>query len=1273
MRAARRRRGRQEGSALIIALVFVTAISLMVAAVLSFADVGLRASKTYQERSASSYAADGAIAAAVKRYSTTGPCDSSTAPLVAGPSGDTPVNDHGVIVRCVGPPPTGSKATQPINSLLSLGTDPADGITSSQELRLLGDVFSNTKVTAGATMVVQGQVSALDTCSGPIQTVPPTPLRCSNTVPAAPADSSRGRDPDYVPDTTTVPELRTVPPCPAAGWLVELEPGYYDDAAALNALTSSPACNDKVVWFRPGLYYFDLGFRGGPTTWTVNNASVTVVGGTPKGPADWAPLPNPSATRPTLSVPGSCEADGAPGPGVQIIAGGRTHLQVDKGRMELCATTPIKTDAKQQIALFGLGSTRPYLDPHSLEGTSIVATGFTSCTPVEASCSPAINAQTINETPLKTADAALDTSRPSASLSFDAFRPGVPRGSKIDSISLLVKHQDTGGPVTDTVTADFPGTTCQSAAPAAPVQPRTDGRLDLGLACNLKRPEDFDALKLTYSATLTSGGAATVKVDGAVIEVAYRTPVTHRPTAVDASPGFNDPRNGPENALEIGEQPALRTADAALSNATSSAASLTLVGLGDPFLARNADIDSAVLRVAHQDGVDPAAPTLTVQSGAATCTPLLKKFPDAVTDERIDLRAECGFDTADKLRDLKATFAAALSPTDRAAVYRLDGIWLEVVSKAGTGPVVPAPPVLRRANGFLPPTEFLQPERAYFTGEVPGPLTADANLAGPTTTASLTLNNFSGTPLPPGSKITSAKLRVAHQEDPNVASVGVTATVPPGPDSPGGTCTVVPPNAATLTTHPVPLAAGCPLTSPDQLAGLTAAYTANRTTVTQSASQVPAGATGNGFLTPDNGRAIDGTLTANALLQSAGPTTASVSLTGFNQSPPPPGSTIDSATLRVVHRDDGEIAPVTVQVNFPGSTCIQTLPIRNGALFEDPLPNLQACGLTDPAKLADLSVLYKADLAPAGSTAADFLDGVALDITYRPPAVDKLDGIELDIVFEAPTLTPLCPLGTAGCDLLTVAPASGDSATRFVAGGTIYAPTGGVVISMDGVRDQVLKRGIIGRSIKLGLKPASSFKRPIGAIPPEIVTFTAYPDDPLTPANALPTTSLFTPPNNAKAIREQPAALAQADLNTIDPVASLDLSGYTVPVSGPVDGAVLHVRHQDSGNTVQVLVKVGTRICVTQDLVSSPTTLRDDQVDLAQYVDPTPPPECTFDTPAKLEAITVTYMVGLAPSTAMATATLDGITLAVLSKPIVRAIVTFDRAVAKVQGYSVLR
>ena len=1291
MRPERPGRRGEEGSALIIALIFLTTIAVVVASILSFTDVGLKASNKYdfKQRASTSYAAEGGIATAIKRYSSTGPCDNFSAPRI-GPTTapGTAVNGEGMIVRCDGPPPAGSRATQPVNSLLSLGSG-ANGIRSTGELRLLGDAFSRTTVSTdpGAAMVVQGEVSAIGNCTGPIQTAPPSPLRCANTSPPPPepADPTRGRDPDYNPAVVAVPVRRTVPACPA-GWLVALEPGYYDDAEALNRLTASPStCTGKVIWFLPGAYYFDLGFRGGATTWTVDDPSVVVVGGEPK---DWNPA---SPTVPSIRVPGGCKADGD-GPvgsfgGVQIVAGGDTRLDLKKGRVELCAT-PSTTD--QQLALFGLG---PELaaDVHALEASDISGAGFTS----------ALDAQTIGEVPLRAAEATItDMAAPTASLDFGAFSPGVPSGSVIDTVTLRIKHQEDPGAPGDvgpiTVTADFAGSLCGPSNPIAPqlltpsIGTYREDTIDLVLTCGLAKPADLADLAVTYTVERASGGSSaplSAKVDGVSVEVQYQTPITRKPTAVVGMPGFSSP----VDALEIGEPPRalvngmrvnppapLPVPEATLT--AGSSASIELAGFADPPLpAPTTTRVSAVLRVAHRDQGANAVVTFPFRTGV--CSLPLPQRAD-LTDDRVNL-ADCPpsgstITRADVNGLTSATFSATLTAGGPATV-QLDGLWLEVADGASAPARAPA---TRRAStatsvGFAPA------ESAKVIGEQPTALAAVANLVGGTDSASLQLQGFNRIPVAPGSRIGSIKLRVAHLEDAGIASVA--ALTGPLPGYPAGCPLTIPTTLVPgLPVTEVDLRAQCPLAPLDTLAQLDAVtYTATRKT--ETARLTPAMATEPvAFVNELDGRAIDGKV-ANAPLQN-GAQPASLRLAGYSLTPPPPaGSTFDSATLRIVHREKGEITNgVKADVKFTDKlaacpTGPQEVTTRNGDTLVEDTIDLRACGLSNPGQLAGLTVSYQ--VTGAAPTDEAFLDGVVLDLSYRPPATDLLDGVELVIQSEPPRLRDLCRGVTTACDLLKVTPHVADPAipgdvtdvtTRFVAAGTIYAPSAGVDISMYGLDHPVLKRGLVARNIKLGLRPLGGFQRPTGVIPPELVTFTAYPDRTLAPT--VVTTTGFTEADNAKVFREQPMATAKATLPTRAATsASIDLSGYQadLPNGAVIDSAVLRVRHKDIGNTVSVTVKAGTTTCVVRDLASSPTEMSEDQIDLVQNVGAFAP-ACKLDKKSKLAAVTVTYTVALATTATMATAELDGITLEVLSGPLVRADVTFERDKAEVKSYRVL-
>ncbi|MCZ0973734.1 hypothetical protein O1L55_25300 [Streptomyces albulus] len=382
------------------------------------------------------------------------------------------------------------------------------------------------------------------------------------------------------------------------------------------------------------------------------------------------------------------------------MMGGGSQFQVDRGHVELCA--PVTPDA-QQLAVYGVQSPKP---SHTLKPTEVVTnTGFAN--PVHALTSgeqptlPGCSQPT--DTASCTADAVLDpTKRQSASMQLAGFTPQVPPGSVITSATLHVKHEDDGNltaPGAVKVTTAVGGDTCRTDNLPRHTALATDPPIDLLGACGLTNPARLTGLTVTYAATLDAGGtAATERLDGIWLEVAYRTPTTFKPTAVTASTGFTANGTDPVNALEIGEQPTPLVAGADLTTAAPSA-SITLAGFGQPPLQPGSTIDSAVLRVAHRETGDAAAPRINVTpaGGGDSCTNLPLTARPGLGDDRVDLKA-CGISDAAQLTGLTATYTAGLKPGGSAGADSLDGIWLEIVHD----PPPPRPATSAKSTTFVP-------------------------------------------------------------------------------------------------------------------------------------------------------------------------------------------------------------------------------------------------------------------------------------------------------------------------------------------------------------------------------------------------------------------------------------------------------------------------------------------------------------------------------------------------------------------------------------------
>ncbi|MEU3838681.1 hypothetical protein AB0E88_01375 [Streptomyces sp. NPDC028635] len=1267
----RRPRDDEQGATLILALAFVVVFSLVTVSLLSFAGTGLKAASVYADQGRRDYSADGATQLAISHFAQGNPCADYTAP---------PVDGRRMIVHCdpLNASPVTTRATQPQNALRSLGRAAQDGIhVTTHGLRVQGSVFSRSDITTGTgtSMVVAGDVSAVGDCSRAVSQ-PQLPAAqapyvrdCANDTPSAPADEVMGTDPDYAPPATAVPARQTVPACPGPGsWLVRLRPGYYDDARALSRLTGGD-CPDAVVWLQPGVYYFDFTFTGGTAVWTVDDPTVSVVGGTQSG---WDPG---APTRPAVPDPGGC--DKTRPAGVEVMMGGGSQFRVDRGHVELCA--PVTPDA-QQMAVYGVQPPKP---SHTLKPTAVVTnTGFANpgqaLTTGEQPTLPGCPQPT--GTASCTADAVLDpTKRRSASIQFAGFTPQVPPGSVVTSATLRVGHQDDGdlsAPGAVKVTTAVGGDTCRSDTLPRHTALTEDPPIDLLGPCGLTDPARLTGLTVTYAAALDADGTtATERLDGIRLEVAYRTPATFKPTAVTASTGFTAAGTDPDNALEIGEQPTSSVAGAVLTEAAPSA-SITLAGFGLPPLPPGSTIDSAVLRVAHQETGDAAAPSITVTpaGGGGRCTALPLTARAGLGDDRVDLKA-CGITDPAQLTGLTATYNAGLNGGGSAGADSLDGMWLEVVHD----PPPPRPATNARSTTFLPAAD---------AEAIDGTDTARTTLDSVTTpTAAIDLSGYDTPAVAPGSVLDGALLHIAHRDDPGAAggpppTVAVTLSGPGIPRS----CTTPHKLAAhrdALATDTVDLVATCGLTDPAQLTGLVVTYTATLGTgsttgtdqldgVTLELAYRPplsvrptkasslATPTTAAFLDPENAQAIN-TTTSTATLAAATPS-ASLRLAAFAMPPLPAGAVIDKVVLRVSHRDDDTTPappspaqpPTTaLTVSGTGTACDanHALTAHEGALGVD-VVDLGACGVTRGEQVSELAVDYAVRL---GTGSAD--------------AVDRLDGVELDIVFRAPSIRALSGCLTAGsrCAVLKSTD-DADTATdrsRLVVNGTVYAPTAAVDLSMSQVATQVVTRGIIARTIGLGISPATGYLRPVIGIPPEPVLFTTYPAVIAKPSSVTAVTGFTTPAPGA------PVDVTDA----IVPgggQASLTLGGYAQPAPatiGPLDHVVVQVTHHEDGDVESVKMSVDfpgstcTGVDTSLDVpvrlgASGPVT---DQVDLAP---------CGLTNASQLAGLTVTHTV--TAGSGGATEHLGGTRIDLLSGPLLQAAVSFDGHTSTVKQWTVL-
>ncbi len=260
----------EDGSVLVLALVFLMVFGAWVGVVLQFAEAGQRTTVTVRAEATNTYAGGGSNEGAINAARSTlsvgtqaaGPTTCFTLPAGALD------NPTAVTVTCdpragSGSPVGGGSASQPDGSVLALSTDATEGVAvaAASSLPTQGDVLANRRITvpAGATLTSSGSVRGL-TCSTAGTVSPACTVAAAGTAtdPAWPG-----------PATATTTLAATLPPC---GTVVSLSPGIYRSAAALQAVLG---CAAAVVWFRPGTYFFD--FRdAGTHELTVGTGDVVV-------------------------------------------------------------------------------------------------------------------------------------------------------------------------------------------------------------------------------------------------------------------------------------------------------------------------------------------------------------------------------------------------------------------------------------------------------------------------------------------------------------------------------------------------------------------------------------------------------------------------------------------------------------------------------------------------------------------------------------------------------------------------------------------------------------------------------------------------------------------------------------------------------------------------------------------------------------------------------------------------------------------------------------
>jgi hypothetical protein len=416
----RRHVGRSDdsGASLIMALVFMTAVGLVVTALLTYSAGGLR-SATFTGQAVQSQAETAAaMQTAINDVrnsvyfndGTATPCLATgnrrtypalTAPGIATTVSCAPVATTGGAGGS-GVPITA--ANKPAAAILTLGTSTSEvGLLNTAEVptRIKGPVYSSSTIQStsqrGAPACATTWPAAIGTfcngifvdgltlvaekaCTGTIVAIVATRKTCSTNV-NAPA----GDDPAYVQPITGMTS-QTLPTCTASA-LVTFTPGYYDDAVGLSLLTDGDTgCRNKTFWFSPGVYYFDfhnseMPASGAPVVpfgtdvWTFNDPGSVLVGGTKNG---W------TTSTTTTNMPGSCVSplNSRTATGVQFVFGDDSQFSLQQGGVELCGTWSVD---KPPVAFYGAKTLTGDVDTNTFLPAVISSPSTTKYAPLVAS------------------------------------------------------------------------------------------------------------------------------------------------------------------------------------------------------------------------------------------------------------------------------------------------------------------------------------------------------------------------------------------------------------------------------------------------------------------------------------------------------------------------------------------------------------------------------------------------------------------------------------------------------------------------------------------------------------------------------------------------------------------------------------------------------------------------------------------------------------------------------------------------------------------------
>jgi hypothetical protein len=363
------------GTSLVLALVFITVVSLVVMAVLTFADVSMRTTLALRSQVVENAAAEGAANLAINNlrrgtYGGDGNCFGLNPLSVPSSVFQASLGVVSASVTCepdtaIGEFPLGT----PAQAILTMSTGSLPGLTVTDSnlaippvaagVKASGSVYSNAKVYVGAeanlTAQDGGVVRARTGCDLQSVTIPfvgtfrgtittnPTTAQCNVATPFT------------CPQCTSPPignlGSQAPQPVPACSAIMSFTPGRYTDGALLNSRTSASGCAASTIFhFTPGIYYFDFAPEVIPVSvpgigtisinlprrWRIERGSLIAGALTRAITAGVAPQ-MPDSCKSPVPTGASNWVPPKPEEGVQFIFSGYSQLELSgAARVEIC-------------------------------------------------------------------------------------------------------------------------------------------------------------------------------------------------------------------------------------------------------------------------------------------------------------------------------------------------------------------------------------------------------------------------------------------------------------------------------------------------------------------------------------------------------------------------------------------------------------------------------------------------------------------------------------------------------------------------------------------------------------------------------------------------------------------------------------------------------------------------------------------------------------------------------------------------------------------------